>query len=630
MLRNFNRELVEVPVFNFTRCARIKHYKRHLNYFEEEYKRFNSDSFRYTYIPNCMDLMDQTNCSDPARVALSCPIGGYMSTVAKVMVCDELREGLCDDNLDILCVDVTFTCTIHKHQICDGTWDCSLGEDESDCLSVSTRGCHRKMDPTISSPIPLSWLGDGVVDCIGGEDEILDLWPVCGTGIFQRFSENGQQQCKDVYICKFGPKTTIPSQLLCDGVDTCGNENKVCRKLLSEVATKAVGIGTWNKFIGYCLPGLESINSRGVLSFQLFCLQRFDHTWYHTGDPACSGLCSVKCPISKSPPKIDSCPHQFKQKIFTIAGEKQLTFVTPKEDSFGQEIFQCRNNKCLPFEKVCNLINDCGDGSDEEKCSNHFKCKQSADEKGNTGGQLIPLYKVCDSVPDCADLSDECNERCGKQILQGLHLKIGAFLLGFLAIGLNLWTIGTILTVICLATICTCYMVIEGASRRSLAKLNMNNDLENNPALKERLKQQQKTQRKVTLIIVTDLICWLPILVTSFCHMTELVDATPYYGIFSVIVLPINSVINPLLYNNHIYDSLQKVIDGPRFINYRTAGKLVDIFLIMQHFRNVLLQQLGCTVRRPVVPWSATIEMLTIAGDYIALSLQYALPLYFV
>eukprot|EP00116_Pleurobrachia_bachei_P013289 sb/3473551/ len=47
--------------------------------------------------------------------------------------------------------------------------------------------------------------------------------------------------------------------------------------------------------------------------------------------------------------------------------------------------------------------------------------------------------------------------------------------------------------------------------------------------------------------------CWLPMMITSCFHMAEVIDATPYYDIFSVILLPINSVINPMLYSDKVY-----------------------------------------------------------------------------
>jgi hypothetical protein len=62
-------------------------------------------------------------------------------------------------------------------------------------------------------------------------------------------------------------------------------------------------------------------------------------------------------------------------------------------------------------------------------------------------------------------------------------------------------------------------------------------------------KRNLKLQRKITLIIMTDFCSWIPFIVVCSLHYFNVINATPWYSLFSMIVLPINSVINPLLYN---------------------------------------------------------------------------------
>ena len=56
-------------------------------------------------------------------------------------------------------------------------------------------------------------------------------------------------------------------------------------------------------------------------------------------------------------------------------------------------------------------------------------------------------------------------------------------------------------------------------------------------------------QRKVTMIVLTDTTTWVPFLIFCALHTAQVVDMSPYYPIFSIVILPLNSVMNPLLYS---------------------------------------------------------------------------------
>ena len=57
-------------------------------------------------------------------------------------------------------------------------------------------------------------------------------------------------------------------------------------------------------------------------------------------------------------------------------------------------------------------------------------------------------------------------------------------------------------------------------------------------------------QRKVSMIILSDFSCWFPFLTIGLLHFANLIDASKYYELCSIIILPINSVINPLIYHS--------------------------------------------------------------------------------
>ena len=69
-------------------------------------------------------------------------------------------------------------------------------------------------------------------------------------------------------------------------------------------------------------------------------------------------------------------------------------------------------------------------------------------------------------------------------------------------------------------------------------------------------KRNRKLQRKISFIIATDLVCWLPVTVASCLHSGGVIDATPYYSFISIVFLPINSVINPVVYDHSMTEKM--------------------------------------------------------------------------
>ena len=450
-----NNKTRTVPILNYTRCSAfdLSPYKNHY--------------------PYCLNYLDQTNCSDIEQVGGYCKVNGHMSTVSKYMNCFEYDKRskqpvtLCDDGMQNECIyPSTSDCRVHKHLMCDGVKDCADGSDEiHHKCSLTTEeihfACERRFQPRISkSIIPISWIMDNVTDCMDGEDENPTLWVDCpGHAI-----SPAEFPCQDVFFCPGmkGAKDTSSSVLLkhlCNGIESCGlngGEMKVCRTARDFPATKTTAymssdsirnvcssvfcekrefIRPWGKVLG------EAKIEVLVPNRMVNCNRQFGENYLYL---SCMGLCleeNAFCPLSGEDRKLkhNSCSGQYPDRAYTIANNSFLTFVKKSDTGqYHQNFFRCSNNRCIQYNEVCNLVDDCGDMSDETDCSNHMIC---ADTENSTKHQFVSWSQKCDGIYDCFDLSDECNESCARQILGHSVLKCICWLMGILAVGFNLCSI---------------------------------------------------------------------------------------------------------------------------------------------------------------------------------------------
>ena len=312
------------------------------------------------------------------------------------------------------------------------------------------------MGREVELPLPLAWLRDGVQDCIDGSDEA-DIWPTCGEGTTLRHVTNSST-CENVFLCRWDDPGYVELHKLCDGVEICGNKNKICsvfrgfRQFSTTVRTTDRGLV---KQLSLCLDGLENVvlltgipcssdsfifpdheyfgvETKTTVSLpngRSDCDHMFGELYLYT---SCTDKCiNSTCPL-KTLPKYEVCPEQYPNRIGTIANHNYLVFFTKSYgDLYTNRYFVCENERrCIDYSQVCDLVDDCGDDSDEKWCTNHFKCKSS--------GHYITKTKMCDGNLDCLDLSDECNDHCSKQILANIHLKRLSWAIGSLAVFANL------------------------------------------------------------------------------------------------------------------------------------------------------------------------------------------------
>ena len=119
-----------------------------------------------------------------------------------------------------------------------------------------------------------------------------------------------------------------------------------------------------------------------------------------------------------------------------------------------------------------------------------------------------------------------------------------------------------ILNFICVLVIVICYIIITTVSLKSSESVSKN---------EQSMKNNKKLQRKITIIITTDILTWLPFMIVCIVNYTELVDTSSWYSLFCVFFLRINSIINPI----GIYD--ETIFEWIKLVKGKLAAKMANV-----------------------------------------------------
>ncbi|KAL5259645.1 hypothetical protein ACHWQZ_G009930 [Mnemiopsis leidyi] len=141
---------------------------------------------------------------------------------------------------------------------------------------------------------------------------------------------------------------------------------------------------------------------------------------------------------------------------------------------------------------------------------------------------------------------------------------------------------------LCFIVITMSYFLIQTTVAASERKFTRNNEHGIAPA--KNLKNSA-LNRKITLMVLTDFLCWVPFIIVCSLHYFEVLDATKWYSLFSIVILPLNSVINPLLYDNSGLLDFISIECQKIFSNVGIRNRISDRCSRGQHPRSGMDQQ---------------------------------------
>ena len=175
----------------------------------------------------------------------------------------------------------------------------------------------------------------------------------------------------------------------------------------------------------------------------------------------------------------------------------------------------------------------------------------------------------------------------------------------------TVWTM-LVVNLICFLIIAVCYIAITCKTRKSTQESGQHD----NP---DRKRNNRSIENRIILIIVTDFLCWVPFIMISGMHNLKYIDASTWYTPFAITVLPINSVINPLLYDKILLAFIMRRIRPVgEFITCKLRKVLVWVgstTLFQGTARKIRLVRENITVRLGDISVRAALNRLCRRGE---------------
>ena len=135
------------------------------------------------------------------------------------------------------------------------------------------------------------------------------------------------------------------------------------------------------------------------------------------------------------------------------------------------------------------------------------------------------------------------------------------------------------LNLICFTVISATYISVIMTAQGSASKTTSAKD-----------SRSSQLQTKITLMVASNVLSWVPFGVICLLHTLDKIDATKYYKVSSILLLPINSCVNPIIYSNILVDLfnwLKRKIGGPSSKSVVNIKEQMDISFASTSARNL-------------------------------------------